>query len=99
LHTSVTDSSSLSSFMDNMDGSMELGSGGGGSLGGIPGGRGMLGGPGGLASGAGSVPSSAANGGLNEKLAISAIQKSLMQFENVVKSPPQYPTQQMVRAF
>lgn len=74
--------------MDNMDGAMELGGGGT-----VAGARGMLGGAGGLSSGAGA---GAANGGLNEKLAISAIQKSLMQFENVVKSPPQYPTQQMV---
>jgi len=81
------DASSLSNYIDPMDGTMMMS----GSSG-IGGGGNMLSGAGGLAGNAAGT-SGSANGGLSEKMAISAIQKSLMQFcEKAVKSPPQYQT-------
>ncbi|XP_059483291.1 nuclear receptor coactivator 2 isoform X2 [Neocloeon triangulifer] len=80
-----SDAGALSNYMDPIDGSMMMAGGLGNS-------GGMMGGSGGMA-GASSGSSSSANGNLSEKLAISAIQKSLMQFcEKAVKSPPQYQT-------
>lgn len=45
-----------------------------------------------VSGGANAGPQGSANEGLSEKMAISAIQKSLMLCEKAVKSPPHYPT-------
>jgi hypothetical protein len=72
-----------SNYIDPMEPTMMMsGQGGSGN---------MIAVAGGLVGGNSGAQGSA-NEGLSEKMAISAIQKSLMLCEKAVKSPPQYPT-------